>query len=159
MYLNYYEYIIINTITIFIICILINRMVSVKVGQKSAGSHTNNTFELEWIWFITKISINFYRLCLQIQATLQNANVFNKSFNYVMNKQWFKVVWDEFSSVQQSDQIRAIKEPQLVERSARACWDDFIGNVCFMASFRAAGVCDHVCWWWMMYMRSVAVHR
>lgn len=61
-------------------------------------------------------------MCLQIQAILQNANVFNKSFNYIMTKQLFEAVWDEFGSVQQSDQIKAIKGPRIAEFSARACW-------------------------------------
>lgn len=85
-------------------------MVSVKVSS-----------EPEWIRFITEISSNFSILCLQIQAILQNANVFNESFNYIMNKQLFEVVWDMFSSVQQSDQIRAIKGARIAELSDRAC--------------------------------------
>lgn len=104
-------------------------MVSVKVCQKSAVSHINSTSEPEWIWFINKISSNFFTFCLQIQAILQNANVFNESFNYIMTKQLFEAVWDEFGSVQQSDQIKAIKGPRIAEFSARACWDNFIGNV------------------------------
>lgn len=71
-------------------------MVSVKVCQKSAVSHINSTSDPEQIWFITEISSSS-TMCLQ------NANVFNESFNYIMNKQLFEVVWDELKLEQLKD--------------------------------------------------------